>query len=440
MMSKTTLYQQARTGKIKTWSGEVISQGESGHPEIHYRWGLLDGKEQLTIEVVDKGVNVGKSNETTPLEQAKLELERKIVKKKKEGYIEDMNSVAEEQAIDFSKPFPKQLCFYKPKNSIDEKKIAKLEKSQRAVYTVKRNGMMHIVRVTKKLGVEIYTRRMDDVTNHYPHMIEPLSKLPDGTVLLGEMVIAGKNGKDSLNLASKVFRCKDASEAIERQNKWGSAHYYIFDVAYLGEECLPTSIPYKDRLEKIKSLTKLMDSVYVESVETVDKPHDEALKEMVERGMEGLVVWDSDGVMKDNELTTFSGKPYRPNVLWKSKPTYEDDFIVKYDPTNGIGLTGKGKNYGKFGSAFCYQIDEEGNEVFLGKCGGGLKDSEIDFYTTAKFPRVWRIKYDSMQPGTGALQFPRFDADRTELGDKELTECLLSEQAIEAREQEKVDE
>lgn len=438
-MSKMTLYQKAKTGKIKVWAGQVVAQGDSGYPEIHYEWGLLDGKKQLTIDVISKGVNEGKVNETTPLQQANLELERKIVKKKKEGYSEELESVHQEHSIDFSQPLPKELCFYKPKNSIDEKKIKALEKNKQAVYTVKRNGMMHIIRTSDALGTEIYSRRMDVVTANYPHLVNAFDKLPKGTILLGEMILLDGTGRDSLNKASKVCRC-DAEKSIERQEKWGKAIYYIFDVAFYKEECLLTSMPFKDRLEKIKELTALCNSEYVEPIEVVDKSHAEALKEMEERSMEGLVVWDRDGVMSNDTAFTFNGKPYRPNMLWKSKPTYEDDFIVRYDPENGVGLVGKGKNYGKLGSVYCYQLDEEGNEVFLGKCGGGLSDELREFYTNASYPRVWRIEYDSAQPGTGALQFPRFSADRTELGDKEMHECLLSEQIKLAKEQELEDE
>ena len=43
------------------------------------------------------------------------------------------------------------------------------------------------------------------------------------------------------------------------------------------------------------------------------------------------------------------------------------------------------------------------------------------------------IKYDLIQPKTGALRFPRFDVDRTLIGDKEISECLLSDEIKLAR-------
>ena len=47
-----------------------------------------DGKKQITKETV-YGKNKGRSNETTDSEQAILEYERKIRKKKEEGYVEN---------------------------------------------------------------------------------------------------------------------------------------------------------------------------------------------------------------------------------------------------------------------------------------------------------------------------------------------------------------
>ena len=51
-----------------------------------------DGKKQITKETV-YGKNKGRSNETTDNEQAILEYERKIRKKKEEGYVENLSLI-----------------------------------------------------------------------------------------------------------------------------------------------------------------------------------------------------------------------------------------------------------------------------------------------------------------------------------------------------------
>ena len=432
-MSKTTLYKQARTGKIQQWTIWVEEKGKSGYPEVWIEHGLTDGKKQETYDVITEGVNIGKANETTALEQANLILERKVTKQTEEGYRPTTEEATAEKSIDFEEPLPKELCFYKPKNSIDDKKIAALEKLGIAAFTVKRDGMMHVVRKTKRFGVEIYSRRMDLVTEKYPHIKEAFQSLPDDTLLLGEIVLLNGD-KDNFNGVSQICR-SDPPKAIERQDELGKVSYYIFDVAFHGGSNWLTQKVWLTRWTEAKNIADTCGSDYVLAAEKIDKSHTEAMKEVKKRGLEGLVVWDASSIMKEKESFTFNGKAYRPNVLWKSKPKYEDDFVVKFDPDNGIGEYGSGKNNGKVKSVFIYQL-LEGEEVFLGKCGGGLSDEQRDFYTTASYPRVWRIEYDSVQPKTGSLRFPVFNADRTLTEDKSIEECVMSDAIKQARTQE----
>lgn len=434
VVKKTTLYQRTRIGKIQQWSiwVEHADTTVSGHPEVWIEHGQVDGKKQLTHDIIAQGVNVGKANETTPLEQAILTLDRRVIKQREKGYTEKIEAL-EDRKVELTLPFPKELCFYKPKNSVDDKKIAKLEASKSAIYTVKRDGMMHVVG-RNNYKTEIYSRRMDEVSDKYPHLMRAFHNLPYNTILLGEMVLITEDGKDDFNSVSRICR-SDSDKAVERQEELGKLKYYIFDIAQYNGEYLLTTKPYSERLNIINHLVNdELKSEYVLAPEVIKKPHAESLKEVQKRGLEGLVVWDANGKMKDDEAYTMNGKAYRPNVLWKSKPKYEDDFIVRFDPDNGIGEYGKGKNNNKLKSVFCYQLDDEGNEVYLGKCGGGLSDEQRTFYTEeATYPRVWRIEYDSIQAKTGSLRFPVFNADRTLSNDKNIEECLMSDKIRQAR-------
>jgi len=432
-VKRTILYQKTRTGKIQQWSiwVEPADQTESGHPEVFTEYGQTDGKKQTTNDVIAEGVNVGKSNETTPFQQAILTMERKITKQKEKGYSDNIEDVKDKTAnIDFSQPLSKELCFYKPKNSIDDKKIKVLEANNAAIYTVKRDGMMNIIRHSNDFGPEIYSRRMDLATDKYPHLVAEIKDLPKGTIILGEIIL-DKNGQDDFNGVSSICR-SDPDKAIERQEELGKVSYYAFDLAYTDHQCLLTTTPYKERLAKLQSL--LANKKYLMAPEVLNIPHSEALNNVKQRELEGLVVWDANGIMENDQAFTSNGKAYRPNVLWKSKPKHEDDLIVRFDPENGIGEYGKGKNNNKLKSVFCYQLDDDGNEVFLAKCGGGLSDEQREFYTNkATYPRVWRIEYDSIQAKTGSLRFPVFAGDRTLTGDKQTTECLMSDVIKHAR-------
>ena len=439
-MSKTTLYKAARTGKIQQWTIWVEEAGDSGFPEVWIEHGQVKGKKQVTFDIIKEGVNIGKANETTALEQARLTLERKVTKQKEEGYFDTVDEAEEKQDISFDEPFPKQLCFYKPKNSIDDKKLVKLEKAGRAMYSEKEDGMMYVVRKSKKFGVEIYSRRMELETDKFPHLIEPFEKLADGVILLGEMTLPNyDNHMKAFKDVSKICR-SDTEKALNRQKEFGKVAYKIFDLAFYNHTNWLTSENYKSRYVQAELLAVMCDSEYIKTVKMLDMTHAEAMQYVKDNGIEGMVVWDAKGVMEDGAAYTFNGKAYRPNVLWKSKPKYEDDFIVRFDPANGIGEYGKGKNNGKIKSAFVYQL-QDGEEIHLGKCGGGLSDEQRDLYTDLSlYPRVWRVEYDAIQPKTGSLRYPVFNADRTLIGDKTMEECVMSDAIKQARNEENEDE
>jgi len=437
-MNKETFYKKAKTGKIQQWSVWVEKCGDSGFSECWIEHGLTDGKKQTTFDIIKEGVNIGKSNETSMYKQAVLTAERKIKKQQEEGYKKTVDEAKEQQSINFEERLPKALCFYKPKSKIDEKKLNKLDKSGNAILSVKRDGMCFICRKIKKFGVEIYSRRMDDITQSFPHLIEPLSSLPNDTILLGEMVKI-KDDRDDFIAVSSVCRSKP-DEAVRKQGKLGNLQYYVFDVAFVGGENLLVNKSFGERLKILQELVGGCDSKCILPVEIIEKTHEEAMKEIRARKLEGLVVRDATAKMKSGEAFSFDGDAKRPIGTWKWKPILETDVFVEWAPNNHIGDYGKGKLKGKFGNGFMYQW-KDGEKFFLGKVGGGLSEELRDFYANESlFPRVWCVKFDKFQDKSGKLRFPVFVSDRTISGDKEISECQIDEGALEAIKLKIVDE
>lgn len=81
-----TLYKRTAAGKTQMWRIWVEpGSGEIG--EIHVRHGLEGGAQRHTVEKITAGKNLGRSNETSPFEQAVLEAaSRHAVKKDRKGY------------------------------------------------------------------------------------------------------------------------------------------------------------------------------------------------------------------------------------------------------------------------------------------------------------------------------------------------------------------
>ena len=95
-----TLYGKASTGKVKEWSIKVVVKG--GIPTTQIFNGYIDGKKALSERETKEGKNIGKKNETTPLQQALNEAEKKWKnKKEKEGYIETLATLEASSKIQF---------------------------------------------------------------------------------------------------------------------------------------------------------------------------------------------------------------------------------------------------------------------------------------------------------------------------------------------------
>ena len=85
-MEFPTLYGEASTGKTKVWS--IYVREKDGYGEIVVEHGYSDGKKQVNSKIIDSGKNIGKKNETTPLQQAVSEARATWQKKKDAGYVE----------------------------------------------------------------------------------------------------------------------------------------------------------------------------------------------------------------------------------------------------------------------------------------------------------------------------------------------------------------
>jgi DNA ligase-1 len=82
----TQLYALASTGKTKTWQTWVVKNPD-GTATIWTRHGYVDGNLQEKPKIIKVGKNLGKSNETTPFEQAVLQAKSTYQKKIDKNYM-----------------------------------------------------------------------------------------------------------------------------------------------------------------------------------------------------------------------------------------------------------------------------------------------------------------------------------------------------------------
>ena len=154
---KTTLYQLHLTGRLKHMVIEV-----KGNQIITEWWTSKkdeDGKKQNTKETV-YGKNKGRTNETSNDEQALLEFERKIKKKKEEGYVENREDAILGEEIAVSSVLTQSFAPCKPISKLNEKDDAY---DNTWLAERKYNGSCILLHNTGKERIG-YTRRIKHIT------------------------------------------------------------------------------------------------------------------------------------------------------------------------------------------------------------------------------------------------------------------------------------
>ncbi len=197
MVNYREFHNTSRTGAVRVWKIAV------GGAQILTKFGQLGGKMQ---EVIDMGSekNKGRANEISAEQDALNTMNKLILSKVRKGYVE-LGEESEESELDLIQlpEFPQNLTFYKPYNSVSGE-MGELISAGRAWLIRKYDGEMMIIQKTLEGKCQMYSRRMLR-THHlepdtyweerFPHLVEEVEgneDIPNGTVLLGEMV-AGRD-------------------------------------------------------------------------------------------------------------------------------------------------------------------------------------------------------------------------------------------------------
>ena len=361
-MNQKTLYQLSSTGKIKV---QILTATAN---VLHTEWYTVDpktnkeSKHQETSETVE-GKNQGRSNGTTAEQQTILEWERKITKKKEEGYSETMPSEENTAEVNLAKVMPQEFAPSKP---ISEKPAQPFDGSWLAER--KYDGQCVLLHNTGSESIT-YSRRMIQntaVATVIADVADKLAKVPSQSLFIGE-VIATKNGKNEPRLLKGLLSDKTtAAKAKERYDALladgVTVEFKCYDVLFLnGEDC--TAKPFTERLAVTEKLFGKRDiEVFTEKLAAKGK----------KLGWEGYILRQADSTIG----FTLNGKPKR---LGGNKYKYltETDVIV-----TGIA-NGKGKHANRFARFYLSQY-KDGQLINCGWAGQGqLTDKQLDELTSA---------------------------------------------------------
>ena len=140
-------------------------------------------------------------------------MDRAVRKKTEEGYVEIgldgrplVGGPIAATEILHDQPFPKNLCFSKPKNSV---------KDEQLIYTRKVNGMCVPVQVMEDGTVKVYSRRMDDISAKFPQLVYGIQKIkvPPMSVLLFEGFVGDGNTKREFEAFQSIINSLDNWQA-----------------------------------------------------------------------------------------------------------------------------------------------------------------------------------------------------------------------------------
>jgi len=235
-MKFPTLYKRTSTGAIQTW--KTVVEDNTYYTES----GQIDGKATRSKPTICVGVNIGRSNEKSPEQQAIIEAQAKFDKQLKSKYKEDVNDV---DIINFISPTLARL----PKN---RKKPIVFP----ALIQTKYNGVCCVA------DAEFGTRtRTGEIFYNIKHIYNELKAFfidnPD-VVLHGELFNYDlrRNLNQLVELVAVTRKPKDLTpELIAESEK--IVQYWIYDGYIKGKQHEPYHKRIKYIQDKIKGLKYL---------------------------------------------------------------------------------------------------------------------------------------------------------------------------------------
>src|SRR5829696_1824587 len=155
------------------------------------------------------------------------------------------------------------------------------------LYELKLDGYRALVLKTRRV-VTLFSRRGNNLSNHYPTITRAFSFLPDYTIVDGELVVLDEEGKPSFSALQKSRFTPDA------------LHFYVFDLlAYQGRDLrkLPL-VERRDLLERYV-LKGMRDPVRLSAVFNTDPKW--LILAAKKNGLEGVIGKRADSKYESGE-------------------------------------------------------------------------------------------------------------------------------------------
>ncbi len=355
-----TLYKKTATEADQEWT--VWTEGNV----IVTRWGQVGGAIQETRDVIEKGKNLGRANETTPVQQAEAEAQSFWEKKLKKGYVQNIED-ARAGRVD----------------AIIEGGISPMlaekfdEMEHKLVYPLfvqpKLDGHRCIAVLDEKGKATLWSRTRKPITS-MTHIQAAIERLGMHSVILdGELY--NHDYKDRFEELTSFIRNSEFQEGAD------AVQYHIYD--------LPCGWPFADRWKFLSQYVASLHPLHTVATALVHS------REQLMAAMDQFLEAGFEGAMARNAAGAYINK--RSVDLQKVKVFQDAEFPV-------VGVEeGRGKL--------------KGHAIFVCKTSAGvefrakLKGSQAELKKYFENPalavgRQLTIKYQGITNKNGVPRFP----------------------------------
>lgn len=375
MKQLPTLYKKTSTGALQFWEirAEMVAEGSEMVAEISTRYGQVDtDSPQYSYDYIREGKNIGKKNETTPLQQAESEAQSKWEKQKKKGYVETPSAALAGELDDLIEGGIVPM--------LAQKFTDQGHKIKYPAYVQPKLDGIRCIAILKDGKCTLWSRTRKLIKS-CPHIVAEIERIFRADIVLdGELY----NHEFKANFEHIVH--------LVRQDKkpdplCTDVQYHIYDI--VNED------PYEKRYRKLVNCFTIGNAdrfKYLNWVETFLVTDEEEVSKYFDgyrsKGYEGAMLRNSKG-------------------LYLNKRSYDLQKVKEFDDAEFeiIGIDeGRGKLAGHVGAFVCKT--REGKE-FLAKMSGDTDNLKTYFNNHSLWEgKKLTVKYQGLTGANGVPRFP----------------------------------
>lgn len=287
------LYTKDKSKKVRFWDVQIIE--EDGSIFVAKKFGQVGGKETETRTEIKHGKNIGKKNETTPLQQAHLEAKSLVKKQMDAGYVEDQKDLESRVLI---------LPMLANKWETMSHHI-----SEPFLVQPKLDGVRMLV--GRHEGKLLMLSRTGKHVKHLDHISKELEWIPEGVFLDGESY------NHDITFEEITGMCRTSLESSAAEKSLDKIEFHVFDTFNLND----IDESFERRMSNMKTFFKKKMNYVKKVPTTLGSSKDDVYnlhKEYVKSGYEGIMIRDPKGkyLLADRsnhllKLKTFESEEYK---------------------------------------------------------------------------------------------------------------------------------